>query len=317
MSRPYLARQPQHASGGERYAPRCCQLLPSAAKKRGHWQGRKQVLPRGFRFYRANIYKHAIVSKIPVLPSIESGYLCRYVGQATVSPKLMPYAMCSNCGTNNTKLWRRNDKGEIVCNACGLYFKLHGINRPSHLFREAPMTRRRNPKKKKDSEPGGQTDLQEQNTNDSMSGEQSMLETDPQDGLAVLNAALTLNSLLAKAKAQEAANQAHREAQEAAVRDATHGPPHNQHYRHNQQSPTPSQFNIQNDGNMSGEGRGPPPALLKIPMPSGRSNSGPGNGGMAHHSHAPPGGGMGGLLLAATKAAQAEAAAAAAAANMP
>ena len=40
--------------------------------------------------------------------------------------------------------------GEIVCNACGLYFKLHGINRPSHLFRTAPMTRRRNPKKKKE-----------------------------------------------------------------------------------------------------------------------------------------------------------------------
>lgn len=37
-----------------------------------------------------------------------------------------------------------------MCNACGLYFKLHGINRPSHLFRTAPMTRRRNPKKKKE-----------------------------------------------------------------------------------------------------------------------------------------------------------------------
>ena len=45
-----------------------------------------------------------------------------------------------------------NHLGQNVCNACGCYYKLHGVNRPSHLFREAPMTRRRNPKKKKDTE---------------------------------------------------------------------------------------------------------------------------------------------------------------------
>nr|USC30014.1 pannier-like 2 GATA456 [Acanthoscurria geniculata] len=32
---------------------------------------------------------------------------------------------CSNCQTTNTSLWRRNSQGEPVCNACGLYFKLH------------------------------------------------------------------------------------------------------------------------------------------------------------------------------------------------
>uniref|UniRef100_A0A1I8HYT4 GATA-type domain-containing protein n=1 Tax=Macrostomum lignano TaxID=282301 RepID=A0A1I8HYT4_9PLAT len=32
---------------------------------------------------------------------------------------------CSNCATTQTTLWRRNHKGESVCNACGLYFKLH------------------------------------------------------------------------------------------------------------------------------------------------------------------------------------------------
>ncbi|KAK3854304.1 hypothetical protein Pcinc_039205 [Petrolisthes cinctipes] len=34
---------------------------------------------------------------------------------------------CSNCQTTNTTLWRRNNSGEPVCNACGLYFKLHGL----------------------------------------------------------------------------------------------------------------------------------------------------------------------------------------------
>lgn len=36
---------------------------------------------------------------------------------------------CANCNTNTTTLWRRNDKGEPVCNACGLYFKLHHVRK--------------------------------------------------------------------------------------------------------------------------------------------------------------------------------------------
>ncbi|CAF1682270.1 unnamed protein product, partial [Adineta ricciae] len=32
---------------------------------------------------------------------------------------------CSNCNTCTTTLWRRNGHGESVCNACGLYYKLH------------------------------------------------------------------------------------------------------------------------------------------------------------------------------------------------
>ncbi|MBV96983.1 Transcription factor GATA-4, partial [Eschrichtius robustus] len=33
---------------------------------------------------------------------------------------------CANCQTTTTTLWRRNAEGEPVCNACGLYMKLHG-----------------------------------------------------------------------------------------------------------------------------------------------------------------------------------------------
>ena len=36
---------------------------------------------------------------------------------------------CSNCSTTTTTLWRRNNNGEPVCNACGLYFKLHGVRK--------------------------------------------------------------------------------------------------------------------------------------------------------------------------------------------
>ena len=36
---------------------------------------------------------------------------------------------CANCGTSTTTLWRRNQNGDPVCNACGLYYKLHNVSR--------------------------------------------------------------------------------------------------------------------------------------------------------------------------------------------
>uniref|UniRef100_A0A9L0JKA2 GATA binding protein 1 n=1 Tax=Equus asinus TaxID=9793 RepID=A0A9L0JKA2_EQUAS len=34
---------------------------------------------------------------------------------------------CTNCQTTTTTLWRRNASGDPVCNACGLYYKLHQV----------------------------------------------------------------------------------------------------------------------------------------------------------------------------------------------
>lgn len=53
---------------------------------------------------------------------------------------------CSNCGTSTTSLWRRNTVGEPVCNACGLYFKLHGVCRPQAMKKDSIQTRKRKPK---------------------------------------------------------------------------------------------------------------------------------------------------------------------------
>ncbi|KAM4737986.1 GATA-binding factor 3-like isoform 1-T1 [Anableps anableps] len=50
---------------------------------------------------------------------------------------------CSNCGTGTTSLWRRNAAGEPVCNACGLYYKLHQVQRPLTLKKEEIHTRKR------------------------------------------------------------------------------------------------------------------------------------------------------------------------------
>ncbi|XP_018902992.1 uncharacterized protein [Bemisia tabaci] len=52
---------------------------------------------------------------------------------------------CSNCGTQTTTIWRRNPKGEMVCNACGLYYKLHLVDRPIAMRRDQIHSRRRRP----------------------------------------------------------------------------------------------------------------------------------------------------------------------------
>lgn len=41
--------------------------------------------------------------------------------------------MCTNCFTQHTPLWRRDSEGKVLCNACGLFYKLHGIVRPLSL----------------------------------------------------------------------------------------------------------------------------------------------------------------------------------------
>jgi GATA-binding protein len=52
---------------------------------------------------------------------------------------------CTNCSTKNTPLWRRDFKGHPLCNACGLFMKLHGIPRPMSMKTDVFKTRKRGP----------------------------------------------------------------------------------------------------------------------------------------------------------------------------
>jgi hypothetical protein len=50
---------------------------------------------------------------------------------------------CTNCATTTTPLWRRNPEGQPLCNACGLFLKLHGVVRPLSLKTDVIKKRNR------------------------------------------------------------------------------------------------------------------------------------------------------------------------------
>lgn len=51
---------------------------------------------------------------------------------------------CANCFAQNTPLWRRDREGHTLCNACGLFFKLHGRSRPLSMKSDVINRRHRN-----------------------------------------------------------------------------------------------------------------------------------------------------------------------------
>lgn len=51
--------------------------------------------------------------------------------------------ICQNCTTSTTPLWRRDEAGSVLCNACGLFLKLHGRPRPISLKTDVIKSRNR------------------------------------------------------------------------------------------------------------------------------------------------------------------------------
>lgn len=57
--------------------------------------------------------------------------------------KQKPGHVCRNCGATQTPLWRRDEDGSTICNACGLWKKLHNMDRPVTAGAPKPIKRRR------------------------------------------------------------------------------------------------------------------------------------------------------------------------------
>ena len=58
-------------------------------------------------------------------------------------PSLTGVTSCENCATTTTSLWRRIRGTVTVCNACGVYFNLHGKDRPRELRKDVLFKRKR------------------------------------------------------------------------------------------------------------------------------------------------------------------------------
>lgn len=90
------------------------------------------------------------VRKNSLARQVSSSSLTNYKRGSTSSltdmqPKKPPL-LCFNCKTQKTPLWRRDSHGNTLCNACGLFQKLHGTMRPLSL--KTDVIKKRNNRKR-------------------------------------------------------------------------------------------------------------------------------------------------------------------------
>ncbi|XP_067281918.1 zinc finger transcription factor Trps1 [Pseudorasbora parva] len=72
----------------------------------------------------------------PQYPTSAEGKSAKEESQSLLRRRRGSGVFCANCLTTKTSLWRKNANGGYVCNACGLYQKLHSTPRPLNIIKQ-------------------------------------------------------------------------------------------------------------------------------------------------------------------------------------
>ncbi|KAJ3125606.1 putative electron transfer flavoprotein subunit [Physocladia obscura] len=121
---------------------------PSSPTHSAHFSSSSSSSPPPSSAYTSHTYDTSpVYSTLPVLsPNSPEAALQFFPANAPSSDPLQ--IQCINCGTFETSVWRKDSFGRSICNACGLYKKQRGIDRPAAFpFRKAVVRRRKRGKK--------------------------------------------------------------------------------------------------------------------------------------------------------------------------
>ena len=94
---------------------------------------------------------------------------------------------CTNCMATKTTAWRRDQSGKLVCNACGLYYRLHRTARPVHMRKDTIQQRFRRRVKDDDSSGGGAQSVLSSLMSLSPSAQATLALLDPRSSLQTHN----------------------------------------------------------------------------------------------------------------------------------